>query len=155
MTTRKVIHRSRWVWLSAWRGLLELHYRTSFYRQLNDIPHVRISFLSGPHVWFHFCPLIALFKVTSAHLHYKKTKHVCEAILAQNCLTSMLDYIVNMQMRKLTVKRAIARKFADVWSKHLPLSWQSSESFGNFGKMLGIIHLAIEFNFWRNFRNLH
>ena len=40
------------------------------------------------------------------HLHYNKIKHVREAILgffvvlARNCLTSMLDYIV-MQIRKI------------------------------------------------------
>ena len=60
---------------------------------------------------------IALFTVSSAHLHYNKIWHVCEAIsgyfavLARNCLASTLNYIV-MQMRKtnrekLTVKRAI------------------------------------------------
>ena len=49
--------------------------------------------------------LIALFTVSSAHLHYNKIWHVCEAIsgyfavLARNCLASTLDYIV-MQMRK-------------------------------------------------------
>ena len=49
---------------------------------------------------------IALFVVTFAHLHYNKIWHICEAIsgyfvvLARNCLTSTLDYIV-MQMRKI------------------------------------------------------
>ena len=49
--------------------------------------------------------VIALFTVNPAHLHYNEIWRVCEAIsgyfvvLARNCLTSTLDYIV-MQMRK-------------------------------------------------------
>ena len=45
-------------------------------------------------------PVIALFTVNSAHLHYNEIQHVREAIssyfvvLAQNCLASTLDYVV-------------------------------------------------------------
>ena len=48
---------------------------------------------------------MALFTVNSAHFHYNKIEHVCEAIsgyfvvLARNFLASTLDYIV-MQTRK-------------------------------------------------------
>ena len=53
---------------------------------------------------------IALFTVNSAHLHYNKILHVCEAISgyfvvsARNCLASTLDYIV-MQMRKINLEK--------------------------------------------------
>ena len=55
-------------------------------------------------------PLIALFAVNFAYLHYNKIQHVCEAIwgyfvvLYRNCLASTLDYIV-LQMRKTNLER--------------------------------------------------
>ena len=53
---------------------------------------------------------IALFTVTSSHLHYNVLERGCEAISgnfvvsARNCLTSIFKYIV-MQMRKVNCEK--------------------------------------------------
>ena len=65
------------------------------------------------------CCLIALFTVTFSYLHDNVFERGCEAIsgkkykIARNCLTSTFKYIV-MQMRKVTVKRAIKRSHVNM-----------------------------------------
>ena len=59
--------------------------------------------------------VVTLFLVNFAHLHYNKICHVCGAIsgyfvvLAQNCLASILDYIV-MQMKTSNLKKGYYAK---------------------------------------------
>ena len=63
---------------------------------------------------FEISQAIALSMINSAHLHYNEIWHVCEAIkgyfvvLARNCPSSTLDYIVK-QLRKSNREKAFSR----------------------------------------------
>ena len=79
-----------------------------------DHPRHLKSGVPPPPPHLGFCRIsiltIALFTVTSSHLHYNVLERGCEAISgnfvvsARNCLTSMFKYIV-MQMRKVNCEK--------------------------------------------------
>ena len=90
------------------------------------------------------CKTIALFTVNFSHLHYNKIRHACEAIsgyfavLARNCLTFTLDYIV-MQMRKINRENGYCQPFSNL------AAWYSQiHIFGNIGVLQDFLMLSFQ-----------